>query len=164
MEFLGENAEALIALAALFLAIWQGYLQRKHNKLSLRPHLSFNRCVQTLSPQIKLSLINAGPGPALIKNVLVYLDDVLLSSTVIDWNNIMHELQINTIWGGGNFIKGATIPPQHEIDVFLYKTTELDSHEGLDVCAIQQTLNRIKVVVEYDSVYGETFRESNLFD
>jgi hypothetical protein len=68
LDFVGDHAEALIALSALGLAIWQGMVQRLHNRLSVKPHLVFHRNVQNDSPQIAILLTNSGIGPAVIKN------------------------------------------------------------------------------------------------
>ena len=40
IKFLGEHSAEIIAICALGLTFYQAYLSRKHNRLSLKPHLT----------------------------------------------------------------------------------------------------------------------------
>ena len=63
----------LIALSALFVSVLQAYLTRKHNRLSVRPHLEL---IKNISPSGPASIVlkNHGTGPAIIKKIRVYVD------------------------------------------------------------------------------------------
>ena len=56
-------AASIIAMSALGVSIWQGYLARRHNILSVKPILQFTR--NHLGKWV-ISLTNDGLGPALI--------------------------------------------------------------------------------------------------
>lgn len=57
-------AAVVIALSAMGVAIWQGYLSRKHNILSVRPRLQVHLDTRN---GIVLTLQNQGLGPAIVK-------------------------------------------------------------------------------------------------
>ena len=63
----------IIALSALFVAVLQGYLARKHNRLSVKPHLEVIRNSFPSEP-VSIVLKNHGTGPAIIKKIRVYVD------------------------------------------------------------------------------------------
>ena len=58
-------SSAIIALSAMGIAVWQGYLARKHNILSVTPNLQINT---NSVDGILLSLLNNGLGPAVIES------------------------------------------------------------------------------------------------
>lgn len=64
-------AAAVIALMSMLATLWQSWTVRRHNRLSVRPHLDFFRNYGIGGP-VSLSLINHGLGPAIIKRVVVH--------------------------------------------------------------------------------------------
>jgi hypothetical protein len=68
-------ASAVVALCALGVTFWQGYLMRQHNKISVRPKLTATENYEDTDKAraISFELINSGFGPAIIKDfILVY--------------------------------------------------------------------------------------------
>ena len=66
--FVDHPAES-IALLALFLTIWQGWLSRRHNLLGVRPHLVLTTTTENLGKEKRRATItirNSGLGPAKI--------------------------------------------------------------------------------------------------
>ena len=61
-------SSGVVALCALGTSIWQGYISRHHNLLSVRPHLEI---VVSLSRDegLRFRLVNGGLGPALLDSV-----------------------------------------------------------------------------------------------
>lgn len=59
---------AVIALCALFATIWQAWLTRTHNRLSVRPHLICHRIRNETDSGLEIALVirNVGVGPAFI--------------------------------------------------------------------------------------------------
>ena len=45
-----------------------------------------------------------------------------------------------------------------------YYTTNDDIHLDLDVYEIQKKLDRVKIEIEYESIYKDKFRETNFFE
>ena len=66
-----------IALCALFISVWQGYLSREHNRLSVMPQLAINLDWH-FENKSGLFVYNQGLGPARIKRVSIFLDGKLL--------------------------------------------------------------------------------------
>lgn len=63
-------SSAFIAFLALGLTIFEGMAARKHNKLSVLPHLMFHSNVKSPSEEFKLELFNNGLGPAFISKFI----------------------------------------------------------------------------------------------
>ena len=80
-KFVGENAGETIAFSALGLAIWQGYIARRHNKLSVRPHLTFSSTFLDEAPHLTVDIKNNGLGTAIIMGYQVILDGVVQEDT-----------------------------------------------------------------------------------
>ncbi len=74
MEVSLENSDVIalgssfVALSALVVAVWQGWLARRHNKLSVQPLLHFN--VSNLNG-LFIKLQSVGLGPAVVKKVII---------------------------------------------------------------------------------------------
>lgn len=71
-----EVSSVFIAVCALFLTLWQARQIIKHNKLSVRPYLSWSH-TRDLTGQGKIYQIemkNLGLGPAIIKKLRVTYD------------------------------------------------------------------------------------------
>lgn len=64
----------LIALFALIATLYQGFITRTHNVLSLRPLVSISSQV-ILSRDVTLHLSNQGVGPAIITSVYYLIDN-----------------------------------------------------------------------------------------
>lgn len=67
-DSVGSNAAEIIALCAFSITIYQAYLSRKHNSLSVRPHLSdfSHRNTKGKVGSLTFSVENNGVGPAII--------------------------------------------------------------------------------------------------
>ena len=72
---MADWAIVFIALIALLLALWEGYQNRRHNKLSMKPNLYFEGHLVRGEP-IGLFLVNGGVGPAIILSARLWLDGV----------------------------------------------------------------------------------------
>jgi hypothetical protein len=69
----------LIAFSSLGVSIWQGFLTRKHNRLSVKPSLRVDRKT-ALNERPGVILTNKGIETAVIKEITVYLDGNLVDS------------------------------------------------------------------------------------
>lgn len=67
------GASAVVAVCALAVTVWEGFQARKHNKLSVRPLLTSaeNSDITRRGMFFSWELINAGLGPAIIKDFIV---------------------------------------------------------------------------------------------
>ena len=62
----------LIGFSALGVALWEGWENRRHNRMSVRPHLS--SWMDSTNGRYRLIIKNDGLGPALIREFVVTLD------------------------------------------------------------------------------------------
>jgi hypothetical protein len=74
-EFIVPIVAVAIAFISLGLSIWQGYENRRHNRLSVKPKLTFDFFKAINDPQIGLVLSNKGTGPALITSWKIIVND-----------------------------------------------------------------------------------------
>ncbi len=147
-------ASILIAFIAAFGTVMQGLYNRAHNRLSVRPLLAFDESttIQAEGNNAKFYLINAGVGPAIIKNVDLIFDGKVVSSN--DYKTY-HSFLRNDM---GRFIKGRLryIPRDDVISVgqkqkmwtLKYRNTKEDI----------ETVNKLRLRIEYQSIYqGKVF-------
>ncbi len=73
-EAIAGISSAVIALCAFFLTIWQTCITRKHNKLSVTPHLTTWTHSDKSKSLYSVELLNNGIGPALINHFEIQVD------------------------------------------------------------------------------------------
>ena len=156
-KLLGENASELIALAALGLAIWQGFIARRHNKLSVRPHLSFTSCFLDEDPHFSIDLTNDGLGTAIITNYKVQIDGVTQPDTgknfVIDACRKL-DIPNRKSSAGRYFSNGDSIAAgstMNLIKIVLKNDSFLERHSSY------KELDRIQLIIQYKSLYGVSY-------
>ncbi|MFN3019227.1 hypothetical protein ACK1CN_25120 [Vibrio coralliilyticus] len=64
---------AIIAFSTFLGVIWQAYIARRHNHLSVRPLL--DTTLYTQSQKVGLEIKNSGLGPALINSIYIHYKD-----------------------------------------------------------------------------------------
>jgi hypothetical protein len=73
-EAIAAISSATIALCALGITVWQARIARRHNKLSVRPHLTTRIDSDPTNHVYSADLLNKGIGPALIKSFSIFVD------------------------------------------------------------------------------------------
>lgn len=155
--FLRDNATVIIAVCALYLTLKQLGISRKHNKMSVRPHLITSTESDEKEGVFKLILKNNGIGPAQFKKVSLFLDDELfvlngerkikdMLSKMFDKHHHYSSSQTDL---GDNYV----MSPNEEIMLLEFKLIEPVS-ERKNVVDI---LNRADMSIEYESFYGDSF-------
>lgn len=158
-------ASTAIALLALFLTFYQTFATRKHNRLSVRPHLTTvtqNSRTPT-GARITADLINCGPGPAIISRFEVVLDG---RATEVREPREMEELAKSVF--GAAYRSGSfhVLRPRH-----LLRSDEQVCIAAVDLGAplslpieggdspeeqLRKTQERFHLRIEFKSIYGET--------
>ena len=83
---------AIIAVVALGVSIWQGYLTRHQNRLSVRPLLFAFADFTRGQKESGLILTNRGYGPALLNESSVYLEgEAKRAMTRETWQEVMRS-------------------------------------------------------------------------
>jgi hypothetical protein len=145
---------AIIAGLSLVVTIHQGILARQHARLSVMPHLVFDR-LTTRGQRMGLSVENVGPGPAFVKNSLVHFDDRHLGPADLDtFFKVATDAGLGSetaVWG---FRKEASEAIRSGATIwFLYVSNPVDPQATAD--ALRSAIDRIGVVIEYESMYKE---------
>ncbi len=143
-----------IAIAALGLSIWNGHASQYHNRLSVKPRLFIIPQRTDQFPQLGLFLSNKGAGPALVRSWTISLDDKPVGSWNSGWLGVRNGMK----WDNKLpvYFSSATVLQAGESQSIFWISQ--DQWKGLlepDRQTFNQTLSRIKVVIEYASVYEE---------
>jgi len=158
------DPRTIISLLALFVAIWSITSSRKHNKLTVRPHLYASLEVSSANLVCGFYIVNKGLGPAIIKSSKYYLDGV-----EVDFKEILNVIDKFpsefSIFVSG-LKQGKAISKDEKFSVVeikwdflkyeLPKDKEIRKRIGEDVSRFSSQLSRrLGVEVEWESSYGE---------
>ncbi|HGF3679921.1 hypothetical protein [Vibrio parahaemolyticus] len=152
-EILREFSSEIIASCALVFTAWQFSIQRKHNRVSVTPHLfSFrDRKRNVDSATITVSLMNNGLGPAFIHKFEVYLDGKVSDP----------DAAVKAVFGepDGHFkytVLGDdfALAPGQEVVLI---TVPFPIETGSDIKEMERELDRLEVVITYKSAYGTKY-------
>lgn len=73
-EAIAGFSSVVIAVCALGLTVWQAAITRRHNRLSVTPHLTTWTQSEQVTGRYSVEILNNGIGPALIKSFSVQVD------------------------------------------------------------------------------------------
>lgn len=143
-------ASGIIALLALFATIYQSHLSRKHNRLSVRPHLAVHS--EENDNLFTITLRNDGLGPARIDALSIYKNhskvdgsgEALIKNAFgsLDRCKIISIESINTPF---------MLPVGHNIQLVELQFT--NAKEPID----DYIERHLRLHTEYCSIYGERF-------
>ncbi len=153
-DFIVAASAALIALAALGVSIWQGVLTRRHNKLSVTPHLRLDGHLDYRNP-IEITLENCGIGPAFIEQFVLELDGKAIGGSrreriakLLAALNLEQDVYFFTA------VQGDSIKPGESQVLLSFP----DSANNVVVNeTIREVLPRVKFFIIYKSIYGDRF-------
>jgi hypothetical protein len=156
-KLLGENTSELIAASALGLATWQGFIARRHNKLSVSPHLTFFTAFSDNDPHFSIDIKNNGLGTAIITSYEVMIDGVTQPNT--DEREIIKAYRKLNILnkeraGGRCFSFGDSIASGEVLNVIKFV---LKDGSFLDREMTHKELNRIQLIIKYKSLYDVSY-------
>jgi len=158
-QIVTATATALIALLALFLAIYEGRQARKHHRLSLKPVLVLDTSKSNNPTSIVARIINSGLGPATIKSMKVHMAGEELKGKLEENLNqavesclagLRTEHKSTSVMNPGYVLRAAQ--ESQIIKVVLAHDEKCSPKE------LVEKFNNINVVIEFDSFYGETDR------
>jgi hypothetical protein len=135
-----------VAVAALLVAVCEGWIARRHDRLSVRPLFEVERQIDTEAS--KLVLRNVGLGPAIIKTFKLWVDGF----PAADWQEAGEKLGISFYFEHASFHKDHAIPQAG----FAYlMTLHGNSDSVTNRVALEAAIHRLRVQVNYVSMYGE---------
>jgi hypothetical protein len=154
IKWIIDLATVLIATCALVATFWQILTTRRHNKLSVKPLLTFDRHYsRSKDVNVGLHVLNCGVGPAIIESTSVVCGPKDMRATTVD--ELFEILQKYGIDGPVRYYwysPGDVIPPnkdQHYITLLRDAGSRPEN--------FTKFLDDIEIVIEYSSIYGERF-------
>lgn len=148
-------AAAFISLLALTTTIWQGYISRKHNIMSIKPSLGFEISLALKGAPITFKVKNNGLGPAIVKSFrLITKDKQIEYCNINEVKTTFGDLGIDLggiSWGTMFIDQNEYISP-NESHVFLEFP---DAHKNAlihDDLIIK--LSNVGFSIDYECIYG----------
>ena len=132
------------AFLALMVSIYEGYEIRKHNRLSVRPHLQ-NAVERTGRIYYSIGLKNGGLGPAIIEDFQILANGKEMEF----WKDAMDEIELSKFSSLSTLKIGDVINSGEVVNLVVLDTFLLDF--GL------------RYNIKFSSLYGEEFAISYSF-
>ena len=151
------TASAFVALCALGVAVWTGWLQRRHNMLSVRPHIDI---IVTTSQEWHLivQLRNTGLGPAQLVDIqatfdgrTVRLDSSGTFSALIA--HVVRDANVDTQYLVKDSHTG--LPAGDSLQLLGIKFLD---KEPTDLTELVDQLGDIQYRIEFQCMYGNKYR------
>jgi len=164
--FLSNSWQGVVALAALFLSLYEYRHQKEHNRISLKPNLYtfvnddlFTDSNRLVHAQVQVELINSGLGPAHIKCYEVYYDGKIIDgddkgdAVAVFLSDLLKDFTIIRKQSAVLGSKAALVAGE--------RRTILDirviSKENDDLQKLKTLLSKLSLKINYESCYGELF-------
>lgn len=142
-----------IAVCAMIATIWQAWLSRNHNKLSVKPHINIivNRAGDKL---VNLEIENNGLGPAILKKLQYSFNGVEIESIA----EIANKFDL-----GDKTIITNSIPENNKLALAAGQRIELISIKNSKEDEDNRDkglkfINNLDFNLTYESIYKEEFR------
>ena len=165
-DFLGKNAAEIIALCALFFTTWQFSVQRRHNKVSVLPHLNcyVHRSEIHNKGKVIVRAINNGLGPAFIKSFTLTLDGDPINFDLLQDARLL----FNQVLGNVRTFKynitlldnDGSLQINDSVDIIVLDI-DISSDDSID--KVVHDLKRIDASLIYRSIYGDEFKLQSLY-
>ena len=158
-NWLTNNASNVIALCAFGATFWQAHISRVHNKLSVKPHLTLFIDNGQRGLEFNITLQNNGVGPALLTKFCINLNGHEIQNTFLEEK---HQLIKNELFP--EFDSQLSCFDIEDKDymmsagdkiVLIRFTFNVDRFPSIN--AINEARNKVKIQVEYESIYKEKF-------
>lgn len=153
-------SSAVIALCALVFSIWQGIVARRHNRLSVRPHLSTWTHRVAEKGFYSIEVINNGIGPAIIEEFTIKVDGKTVTGNGVEAvENVLKILFPGVPYEAnhGHLSKDYSMVAKERCELikvqFLGKPVPSEQ-------VVEHAMNRCDLEITYKSFYGEAFHFS----
>lgn len=156
-EAIAGFSSAVIALCALGLTIWQACITRRHNKLSVRPHLTTWTHSDRANHLYAVDLINNGIGPAFIQTFQVCVDghamvgegyEPIEKALKVLFPQYQFSSRQSFVGSGYSMAANETRP----LVVVQFHGTSTPRPEEVD-----HAIKRVRLLINYSSIYDEMF-------
>lgn len=158
-EFFQSSLATILSIVAIIIALDEIMQTRIHNRLSVRPRLSlgFNGRTDT---DISVELKNTGIGPAVVLKMDLYVDDKLQpSSTAFNFFHVLEFVNIQDPHAIEHIDLKEVISIGDSLDLITVKRNMDEEFHHLNLIK----LARIRILINYESFYGEQFQLNEYF-
>jgi hypothetical protein len=147
-------AAVFVAVAALVVSIWQGFVSRAHNRRSVTPHLRFDVGIIDKKPTLTLS--NVGVGPAIVRGFECHLAGRPLAGS---WYTQLRTVADALLTKGShNHVyypyRGDAVAVGEHIPIIFF---EFDVYDEAVAQQVRDALCYSRFIVYYESIYDEGF-------
>lgn len=140
----------IVSVCAFSLTIYQGYLNREHQKISVKPKLDIDIHSYKNNGQLTFDVTNKGLGPAFVTKFSVYVDGKKINSNTFDlWRDVVNALNIK------DWVYEMYVPTSNSILIQGVSNILWKLSTKPDEVNIEELIHRIKIVINYKSIYGE---------
>lgn len=147
-------AAVAMAFMALVVSIWNAAITKRHNRLSVRPHLSLANLHRPIGT-VKIILSNTGIGPAIFRSFEVHMDGAGTVVTSMDaMGEAIKKLELNGTFEYYFPAEGDALPSGESIELL---SIEAASASRSELQQIRAGLGRLSFHVKYESMYREKF-------
>lgn len=162
MSWRRQIVPGAIALAAILLAVWEGFENRRHNRLSVVPNVDASRDFDMRAQTFDFGLLSSGLGPAVVHDLRIFIDDRRVYDKHTEhefaWTEAYPLLRGKDldIWDS-YYIEGQYLIPGERYELLRVKPRASEnSIQGENrIDNFRELANRISVVICYCSVYGD---------
>lgn len=155
-RWFAQAAPGLVALAAIGLALWEGFENRQHNRMSVVPKLDGARDFDMTAQSFELALLSNGLGPAVVTDLVLFVDGEPVhegsSDAEYPWLTAFRVFDsgsfdvMDSYYSAGQFL----IPGER---YHLFSVRRMKSAPKME--GFRDAANRIDAVVCYCSVYDD---------
>lgn len=144
---------ALLAFLAFVISLLQAKNNRQHNRLCVKPALC--DWLDVGNSYFHFSVTNNGIGPAIIKDMSVFVDDKKL---MVERENLI-PLAVGLLFNeyptrvnSSHINNGYIVAVNEKIDIARVEFTSMHSPSPNEV---KEKLKRVRVLIDYESAYEE---------
>ena len=155
-RWIAKSGAGIVAVAAVGLAVWEGFENRRHNRLSVVPNIDAVRDFDMLAQTFALGLVSSGLGPAVVQDVRLYLDGELKfdrnSTGEYPWSEffVLFKGMKLELWD--DYLEhGKYLIPGERYNLLWTEGSE----DAVRVDDFRDRVNRISISICYCSVYGD---------
>lgn len=165
--FLASQATQITALAAVAFAGYQALLLRRHNRLSVRPHISVVLAAEhdanNNSAYFVFTVYNNGLGPAFLTSLALSIDgeriDVTKTTVGVEVRQLLHDVKSTYEYITGSEGIDSFLKEGRSFELLRVRFQNISRTEFI---RLTPRFREFKAPVTYESIYGEKFADPRL--
>jgi len=154
-KFIRSHGAAALAFSAILLATWEGIENRKHNRLSVLPHVETFNDYDMGKYHFNMGIESTGLGPAVISGFYTFFDGKLVYPKKDNaiWITIKEGMLVEGLipYQDSGVSLGQFLPPGDRVSLLKISAQEAK----FEPKKFRENLGRIGVLLCYCSVYGD---------